>query len=492
MHRPLFSLVALITSSITAAALFATPAHAQNRESGRPNIVFMLVDNMGYGDLSSYVGGEIRGVTTPKIDALAAEGLRLTNFNVEPECTPTRSALMTGRLPIRSGTDAVTLFGGVEGLTPWEYTLAELLSDAGYRTALYGKWHLGATPGRFPTDQGFDEWYGIAKSTAPTVWSKQRGFNELHLKFDPILEGTAKGGTRRIGDYTYEARRLIDREVTDRSVAYIKKHAKGDAPFFLYIPFTLPHAPPLPHPDFDIPEKSDYQNVLREIDHNAGRVLDAIAAAGIKDKTIAIFASDNGPQTMMGPGIEYGGHSDTGPFRAEFASAWEGAVRTPGIIRWPGRTKAGRVSNEIVSTLDFYRTLANVVGSADRVPKDRPIDSIDQTAFMFGDQKNSNREHVLFFHRGELLAVKFRNYKIHYAVRKSSAGTVTAAGQGMFTSEHQRLGYPYFFDLENDPKELFNIVGTARWTNQVIPPILEAYYKSLAEHPNIKPGEDRK
>ena len=123
-----------------------------------PNIVFMLVDNLGYGDLGAYGGGELRGAPTPRLDQLAREGLRLTNFNVEPECTPSRSALLTGRLPIRSGTAAVDVMGGLEGITPWEYTLAELLSDAGYSTAIFGKWHLGSSVGRYPTDQGFDQW----------------------------------------------------------------------------------------------------------------------------------------------------------------------------------------------------------------------------------------------------------------------------------------------------------------------------------------------
>ena len=147
-----------ISMLVLAAALssFGSLAFAKDK----PNIVFMLVDNFGYGDLGSYGGGVIRGVPTPKLDQLAAQGMRLTNFNVEPECTPSRSALLTGRMPIRSGTSAVELLGGLEGMTPWEYTLAELLADEGYVSAAYGKWHLGDVQGRYPTDQGFDEWLG--------------------------------------------------------------------------------------------------------------------------------------------------------------------------------------------------------------------------------------------------------------------------------------------------------------------------------------------
>jgi arylsulfatase A-like enzyme len=146
-------------------------------EETRPNIVFMMVDNFGYGDLGSYGGGAVRGMPTPRIDKLAAEGLRLTNFNVEPECTPTRSALMTGRMPIRSGTSKVPLPGLPQGITPWEYTIAELFHDAGYQSAMYGKWHLGDKEGRYPTNQGFDEWWGFPHSSAETLNNIQPGYS---------------------------------------------------------------------------------------------------------------------------------------------------------------------------------------------------------------------------------------------------------------------------------------------------------------------------
>ncbi len=383
----------------------------------RPNIVFMLVDNFGYGDLGSYGGGMIRGVPTPRLDRLAADGLRLTNFNVEPECTPSRSALLTGRLPIRSGTSAVEIMGGLEGITPWEYTLAELLSDAGYVSAAYGKWHLGSVEGRHPTDQGFDEWYGFLRSSNAPLRELQPGYDSSLVGMDGIYEGTKGQSSRRIGDYDMHMRRHIDRTVTERAIHFITERAKSESPFFLYIPFSLPHSPPLPHPDFDREGYSDYQNVLAEIDHNAGMVIDAVDNNGLAENTIVVFASDNGPESMAGIGIQYGGQSDSGPFRGEFPSGWEGAIRVPAILRWPGHIEPGRVSNEIVSILDFYRSFATVAGAADKVPTDRPIDSIDQSAFLFGRQENSNRESVLIFHGQTLLALKWRNYKVHFEVK---------------------------------------------------------------------------
>ncbi|MEE8303689.1 MAG: sulfatase-like hydrolase/transferase, partial [Candidatus Tectomicrobia bacterium] len=271
-------------------------------------------------------------------------------------------------------------------------------------------------------------------------------------------------------------------------VGFIEKHADTDQPFFLYLPFSLPHSPPLPHPDFDRRGYSDYQNVLAEIDHNAGRVIDAVDKAGIRGETIVVFASDNGPETMSGIGIQYGGQSDSGPFRGEFPSGWEGAIRVPAIIRWPGRAQAGRVSNEIVSILDFYRTFAEVAGGSHMVPTDRPIDSVDQSVFLFGSQETSNREHVMIFHGQDLLAIKWRNYKVHFQVRMPSVGPVVQAGQGVVTGTHQRLATPYIFDLENDPKELWNINAANNWVGQALAPILKDYVISTKKFPNIKPG----
>jgi len=479
-------LTAALVASQPASAVVAAPRRS------RPNIVFMLVDNLGYGDLSCYCGGTIRGVGTPRIDKFASEGMRLTNFNVEPECTPSRSAFMTGRMPIRSGTASVVMTGGKDGLTPWEYTLAELLSDAGYSTAMYGKWHLGTEEERLPTRRGFDEWYGIPRSSGETAWARQPDFDPQVYKGQSVLEGRKGEPSRVVHAYDYAFRPFIDREITNRSVAYIQKHAKAEKPFFLYVPFTLPHAPPLAHPDFAKPGRSQYQNVLDEIDHNVGRVLDAIDAEGIRDDTIVIFASDNGPQTMQGVGVDFGGQADSGPFRGEFPSAWEGAIRTAGIVRWPGRTPAGKVSNEIVSILDFYRSFAKVAGAEARVPSDRPVDSIDMADFLFGQQPKSGREHVMVFYKSDMLAIKWRNFKIHFSSMDPAHGVDVVAGQGEITGERTVYNYPLMFDVENDPKELWNIGALNAWANREVAAIVRDYEQSTAKSPNIPPGADNR
>ena len=456
----------------------------------RPNIVLMLTDNLGYGDIGAYGGGDVRGAPTPRLDQLAAEGLRFTNFNVEAECTPTRSALMTGRMPIRSGTSRVPLPGLPQGLAPWEYTLAELLRDAGYQTAMYGKWHLGETPGRMPTDQGFDEWWGFARSSAETVNELQAGWSAEIAPAQKIQQGKRGEPSVAVGEYNYAMRPLMDEAITKRSVDYIRARAKDTKPFFLYVAFSLPHSPPIPHPRFRDPRRTDYQNVLAEIDHNTGEILDAIKAAGIEKSTIVVWASDNGPQTHLGPGFVYGAAGDPGPFRGEFPSAWEGAIRTPCIVRWPGHVRAGRVSNGIVSVLDFYRTFADLAGARDRVPTDRPIDSIDQADFLLGKQERSSRESVMFFYERDLLAIKWRNYKVHMVVREPSRGDVRVPGQSSITADVVTPSFPLVFDVTNDPKELWNIGPSSTWLGRPLAMINMEYAKSVKQFPNLEPGAE--
>ena len=205
-----------VALSILLLSTTAVPAQEQ------PNIVVMLVDNLGWGELGSYGGGVLRGAETPRLDTLAAEGMRFLNFNVEPQCTPSRSALMTGRHPIRSGTTKV-VWGMLYGMTQWERTIAELLSDEGYATGMFGKWHLGDTQGRFPTDQGFDEWYGIANTTDEAMYSSHYAYDPDESA-QPYVVDAKKGETpRKVKVYNLDARRLIDGELTDRTIAFMQK-----------------------------------------------------------------------------------------------------------------------------------------------------------------------------------------------------------------------------------------------------------------------------
>jgi arylsulfatase A-like enzyme len=254
----------------------------------RPNILFVLLDNVGHGDPGCYGGGITRRAPTPRIDRLAAEGLRLTNFNVEAECTPTRAGLLTGRMPVRTGCQRVTPPGTRFGLAPWEYTMPRMLSDVGYRTAIYGKWHLGNTPERHPTEHGFGEWYGIQDSTAPAMYSSLTGFEEW-METPKIWEGTAGKPATAVSEYDVTNRPLIDEWLTRRACSFLADRGADREPFFLYVPLTQVHHPAIPRPEFAGASKnSAFADCMIDFDHRTGRILDALDDAGLRDDTIVV------------------------------------------------------------------------------------------------------------------------------------------------------------------------------------------------------------
>ncbi|MEN8159621.1 MAG: arylsulfatase, partial [Myxococcota bacterium] len=378
----------LAALACAAAAAWALPARADAKP---PNIVLMLSDNLGFGELGVYGGGALRGAPTPRLDRLAAEGLRFTNFNVELECTPSRSALLTGRMPVRSGTWRAASPGLAGGLAPWEVTIAEALSDAGYDTAIFGKWHLGDSPGRYPTDQGFDVWWGFPFSTNVASNTAQVGFDPAVAQVPQLLEGVRGEPVRAVEPYTLENRPLIDERIAEKSIAWIQEHSESERPFFLFVSWSLVHHPYLPHPDFAGRSGGGaFADVMVEHDHRTGQVLDALEAAGLADDTLVIYASDNGPDSAHYPVV-----SNSGPYRGYLGSAYEGSIRTPLLVRWPGRVAPGRTTNEIVALVDLFPTLAKLSGAA--IPGDRAIDGVDQTPLVLGESERSPREGVLFF-----------------------------------------------------------------------------------------------
>lgn len=437
-------------------------------ETGKPNIVFVLVDNLGYGELGAYGGGVLRGAPTPRLDKLAAEGLRLTNFNVEPQCTPSRSALMTGRHPIRSGTTKV-VWGMLYGMTQWEKTLPELLSEQGYATGMYGKWHLGDTKGRFPTDQGFDEWYGIANTTDEAQYSTQFQYDsEVGLK--PFIQEAKRGeDPKTVKPYDLIARRHIDAELTRRAIDFIERQTKADRPFFAFVPLTQVHLPTIPHPDFAGKTGSgDFADSVVEMDHRVGQILDAVDRLGIREKTIVIFGSDNGPEEVAAY------HGTSGFWRGHYFTALEGSLRAPFLIRWPGKISAGRVSNEMVHITDLLPTIAKIAGF--KVPSDRIIDGVDQTDFLLGETQESNREGFPVYNGDDLFAYKWRDWKVHFIELNSMFGSP------------RRLNVPHIYNLLKDPKEDFDIAPESTWILPVVMNWVVEFQQSLVAEPPIRLG----
>lgn len=458
----------LLASVAAAGVLAATSAAAQ---PARPNIVFVLMDNLGYGEVGAYGGGELRGAPTPRIDRLASEGLRLTNFNVEAQCTPSRSAIMTGRFAIRSGTQSIPIGGGLDGLTAWEVTIAETLSSAGYATGMCGKWHLGSSQGRLPNDQGFDEWYGIPRTTDEVFWAGNPQAAAAGVQPEQIMEGRKGEKSRDVMVYDQQQRRLIDEECTRRTIDFMKRSAAAGKPFYAYVPYTLVHFPTLPNPKFA--GKSgygDFPDSLEEMDAHVGELLDAVDAMGARDNTIFVFTSDNGPEAT------WPWQGSSGPWRGYYFTHMEGSLRAPFIVRWPGHVPAGRVSNEIVHEVDTFTTFARIAGA--KIPDDRVIDGVDQTDFFTGKSERSARDGFPIFVADRLEGVKWRNWKV-----------VFYEEQRDWWSPPVKLGEPKAFDLITDPKEEYPQTALRNsWNAEPALKVVADFEASLKAYPPIPPG----
>lgn len=435
----------------------------------RPNIVLVLADNLGWGELGCYGGGVLRGAPTPRIDALAAEGLRCTNFNVESDCVPTRSALMTGRHPIRTGALQSVPAGLPQGIHPWEKTLAQVLQEAGYATAMFGKWHLGDREGRFPHQRGFDQWYGIPRTSNETMFTGSPGFDPSVVEVPQVMAGVAGEAARAVAAYDLAKRRLIDSELTERAIGFLRARAGDERPFFLYVPLTHLHFPTLPHPDFaGRSGVGEFADSMIEMDHRVGQLLDAVDALGLREDTLFIFASDNGPE------FRRPWRGTAGPWAGTYHTAMEGGLRVPLIVRWPGRVAAGRVSDDIVHVTDLYTTL---IAAADaELPADRPIDGIDQLRWWTGQSERSAREGFVFYIKSELRAVKWRHWKLHF-IHESEPN----AGP-------RHLETPWLFNLKRDPKEETDAAMEDGWVRGPMRRLVLAFEQSLREHPPIAPG----
>jgi arylsulfatase len=404
----------------------------------KPNIVIMMVDNTGWGELGCYGGGALRGAPTPRLDRFAEEGLQLLNFNVEPQCVPSRSAFLVGRHPIRSGTTRV-VWGVPYGLTNWERTLPEIFSDGGYATALFGKWHLGEMPGRYPTDQGFDEFYGILNTTDEAEYTSQIGYDSSIVEVPFINESVKNGSMIKVKPFDLVERRLIDETLTSKAIDFIKQNAKEEKPFMAVITFTQPHLPTLPHPDFEGKSgHGPYADVHMEIDFRAGQILDAIEALGINNNTIVIWTSDNGPEVVQ---PWYG---TAGIWTGFYFTCMEGSLRAPFLIRWPDKIPSGRKSNEIVHIVDILPTLAATAGI--ETPNDRVIDGINQLPFFTGLTNYSSRQGFPAFNGDDMFAYKWRNFKVHLIMQRHPIDPPLP------------LNVPQVYDLIRDPKEEFDLV----------------------------------
>lgn len=427
-----------------------------------PNIVWLVVDDMGFGDPGCYGGGIAVGAAMPNIDRLAGAGLRLTSCYSQHTCTPTRSAILTGRIPFRTGLTRPILAGDKLTRNPWadEVSLAKLLSDAGYYSLLTGKWHIGEGEGLRPQDVGFDEYYGyypaqkeISQGVDPRRYPDLVDDPEKLAAFEGIapdshlIHGFKGGRTEEVSQIrSTEDMGRADKVLADFTIAQIKALARGDKPFFVEHCFMKVHCDNFPNPDLGAlsAAKYYYKEAVAEVDLHVGKMMQALEEAGVLENTFVFFTSDNGPQMDGWPDAGYT------PFRGAKGTTFEGGVRVPGIAFWAGMIASGRESDELFDLMDLFGTALNLAGvSQDSLPKDRYYDFIDQTSFLLHDQGRSKREAVYFWWGSELTACRMREYKAHVKVVLPQTPHMH-----IDMSTIQNVGIaPWLINLYIDPKE---------------------------------------
>jgi arylsulfatase len=484
-RNKLASSIFMVTPICAAMALVTNPSYAATNDASdeekQPNIVLMMADNLGYGDLGVYGGGENRGMPTPNIDQLASEGLRFDQFLVEYSCAPTRAATLTGRYSIRS------LDGG-RGMQQSEITLAKVLKDVGYATAAYGKWHLGwdDTKGQQPQQRGFDEFYGVQDAAGKILYPstmREQGIEpdeEVQLYVYQFNKRT--GQMEKVMPYNKITRRIIDERLVQKAVAFIQNNK--DNPFFLYIPWTRVHYPNYPHPKFkDKSRIGMYGDSVMELDANTGKVLEAIEENGIEENTIVIWMSDNGPmRTAVWPD---GGFQ--GPYRGDIGSAREGSIRTAGMIKWPGHIEPG-VMYEMLSCMDFFPTLAKFADAERKIPTGRPIDGIDQSDFLLNystmtsqEKQTPPRDHLLTFINGMLTAVRWKQFRIYFTSLLPQEGFMAIEGS---SSMNVPTLNPLIYNIEADPREVVDTRIYNGWAMSKAGRYVTEYVESLEKDPN--------
>ena len=435
------------------------------KNNNSPNIIFILTDDLGYGDLSSY-GSET--IKTINIDKLAEDGVKLTSYYAaQPVCSASRAAILTGVYPNRIG--IYNAFGPTSdsGISHNEYTLAEMLKDNGYETGIFGKWHLGSKKEFFPTNHGFDEFYGILYSNDMWRWHPE---NPEGYPQDLLLYRN-ENALKEIIDQSN-----LTKDITTESINFIEKNK--DNPFFLYIAHPQPHVPLFVSEDFeDLTGNGLYADVITEIDYSVGRVLDKIEESGLTENTIVVFTSDNGPW------LSYGDHAgSSGIYREGKGTTWEGGVRVPSIIKFPNGLKPS-IIDEPVMAIDWMPTFANITRS--KLSQNK-IDGKDIWPLLSGEVNQTPHKELYFYYRvNELHSIRMNEWKIQFSRTYRSLNGRDGGKDGVPGKYDMNLiEKNELYNLKDDPQERIDVYDK-------FPEIAEKM-EELAEKARIELGDNLK
>ncbi|WP_444814942.1 arylsulfatase [Variovorax brevis] len=481
MHR--LGRLVLASSAVLCSTLFAPSIHAQAQQpkpaaqgqaqtqAPKPNILVIFGDDIGQTNISAYSMG-VMGYKTPNIDRIAKEGMMFTDYYAENSCTAGRSTFITGQSPLRTGLSKVGVPGAPVGLQKGDITIAQALKGLGYSTGQFGKNHLGDKDEYLPTNHGFDEFFGnlyhlnAEEEPQRDYWPKDK--NDPFVKgFSPrgVLHSFADGKIQDTGPLTTKRMETIDDETTAAAIDFMQRQVKAGKPFFTWMNTTRMHA--FTHVRAEFRGKSgmpgnEYADGMYEHDLDVGKLLKTIDDLKIADNTIVIYTTDNGPNQWSWP------DAATTPFRSEKDTNWEGAFRVPAMVRWPGKIKAGEVSNEMFSGLDWFPTLmaaAGDTGVKDRLlkgwaPKSGGtsfkvhLDGYNQLPYLTGQQPKSARDEFYYFNDdGDLVAMRYGDWKVVFCEQRLPGGFAVWANP--FTC----LRVPKVFNLRMDPYERADIVS---------------------------------
>lgn len=482
----------------------ASPTTAQQK---KPNFIVIMTDDVGWGDLGCYGGGENRGGPTPNLDRIASEGMRFTNYYGQASCTAGRASFITGRIPIRTALSTVLAPGDLNGLKKEDPTIAEALKKLGYQTAQWGKWHLGDRPETFPIEHGFDEMRYMLPYYAgvyaydylplqPDFPIHNKTFMEAWNKVNlSQWEGKAGEAPKIVKKkFGYEDLATVDDIIREDAVNYIKKHAKDDKPFFMYLCFMKVHNPNNPSPRFKgkSPGGGRYLDALMELDDNSGQIMQAVRDAGIAENTLIVWTTDNGAWVDAWPDAGYT------PFRGMKGSSYEGGYRVPAMAWWPGQIKPGTVNNGIMSHMDWWPTFVKLAGGEpparifkDNNGKDIVFDGIENVDLVLG-KGPSKRDHFFYITDLAFGGVRVNNFKLLFTAKDTWLGP------------NQNLAFPALYNLWWDPGEqydaVFNGAAPTRgdlksspgrysgedhgWIVELSQPYFEQFFGELIKYPN--------